>query len=172
MWGVMQPTIRDATPQDARAIAAIGVDGWRVGYRGLVPDEDLAGISLDGREARWAEILAGDASWTFVAEVGGEVAAFCSVARPSRDEDAGPRTAEIAALYVAPERWRTGLGSVLLDAAIAELEAGPWTEVTLWVFAANLRGRAFYDAHGFDVADEAVNEHTGLPVVRLRRRLG
>jgi hypothetical protein len=43
--------------------------------------------------------------------------------------------------------------------------------VTLWVFAANDRGRAFYSAHGFEVADEAVHEHTGLPVVRLRRRL-
>jgi GNAT superfamily N-acetyltransferase len=57
----------------------------------------------------------------------------CPIATPSRDEDAGPDTAEIAALYVSPDRWRTGLGSALLDAA--------------------------------------VNEHTGLPVVRLRRRL-
>jgi ribosomal protein S18 acetylase RimI-like enzyme len=166
------PRIRDATPQDARAIAVIGVDGWRVGYRGIVPDEDLEGISLDARMTRWAEILSADESWTFVAETGGEVTVFCSVSTPTRDEDAGPDTAEIAALYVTPDRWRTGLGSALLDAALAELELGPWTEVTLWVFAANEPGRAFYSAHGFEVADEAVNEHTGLPVVRLRRRLG
>ena len=166
------PTIRDATLQDVRAIAQIGIDGWRVGYRGIVSDDDLAGISLDDREARWVAVLSEGRARTLVAEVDGEVAAFCSLAAPSRDEDAPPDTAEVAALYVSPKRWRTGLGSALLDAALAELDGTAWTAVTLWVFSANERGRAFYAAHGFEVADEAVNEHTGLPVVRLRRRLG
>jgi ribosomal protein S18 acetylase RimI-like enzyme len=164
--------IRDATLQDTRAIAAIGIEAWRVGYRGIVPDEDLARMSLDDREACWVEVLRDPAARTLVAEIAGSVAGYCSVAAPSRDEDAGAHTAELAALYVSPDRWRTGLGSALLDAALAQLENSPWTEVTLWVFAANLRGRAFYAKQGFEAADEAVNEHTGLPVVRLRRRLG
>jgi ribosomal protein S18 acetylase RimI-like enzyme len=166
------PRIREATLDDARAIAAIGIEAWRVGYRGIVSDEHLARLSLDDREARWVDVLSDEHARTFVAEVRGVVAGYCAVAAPSRDQDAAPDTAELAALYVRPDRWRTGLGSALLARALAELESGRWTEVTLWVFAANERGRAFYAAHGFEAADEAVNEHTGQPVVRLRRRVG
>jgi ribosomal protein S18 acetylase RimI-like enzyme len=166
------PRIRDATLQDVRAIAEIGIDGWRVGYRGIVPDDDLARISVADREAGWVAVISDPTARTFVAETGGEVAGYCLLARPSRDEDAAAHTAEIAALYVSPTRWRSGIGSTLLAAALAELAGGPWTVATLWVFAANERGRAFYAKHGFEVADEAVNEYTGLPVVRLRRRLG
>jgi ribosomal protein S18 acetylase RimI-like enzyme len=167
----MALSIRPAEPRDARALATVTVDGWRAGYRGIVPDESLAQLSVDDRTERWREFLAKDESFTLVAEVEGEVAGLCGVARPSRDEDAGPHTAEIVALYVAPARWRAGIGSALVDRWLEQLEREGWADVTLWVFAANAGGRAFYARHGFELADETRNEYYDLPVVRLRRRL-
>jgi ribosomal protein S18 acetylase RimI-like enzyme len=167
----MAPTIRPAEARDARALATITVDGWRAGYRGIVPDESLDQMSVDDRAARWDEFLAKQESFTLVAEVDGEIAGLCGVARPSRDRDAGPQTAEIVALYIAPARWRTGIGSSLVDHWLGQLTREGYREVTLWVFAANAGGRAFYARHGFAPDDATVSEYNGLPVVRLRRRL-
>ena len=39
--------IRPATTRDARGIARVQVRGRQIGYRGIVPDEDLARISRE-----------------------------------------------------------------------------------------------------------------------------
>ena len=39
-------TLRDATPADALDIATVHVESWQVGYRGLMPDEVLDGLSI------------------------------------------------------------------------------------------------------------------------------
>jgi ribosomal protein S18 acetylase RimI-like enzyme len=167
----MHGKIRPATAHDVRAIAEINVAAWRTAYRGLVGDEELSRMSVDERERRWTEILTGNESRTFVAELGGPVAGYCSIFEPTRDEDGSPETAEIAALDVSPDRWRAGIGSALLEHALAELD-GHWKDMTLWVFAANGPARAFYARHGFEDAGEPVDDYSGQPVVRLRRRLG
>ena len=81
-------------------------------------------------------------------------------------------TADVKALYVAPERFGTGVGSVLLRAAHEQLQAAGHEDVALWVFADNAAARAFYTAHGYapDGAS-ATNARTGLEEVRLSRRL-
>ena len=43
-------------------------------------------------------------------------------AEPCRDEDAGDRTAEIAATYVDPSRWSSGVGRSLLRETLAGLD--------------------------------------------------
>lgn len=50
-------TIRQATPADAPAVAAVWVASWRAGYRELLPVEVLAGLSVTTGERRWQEIL-------------------------------------------------------------------------------------------------------------------
>jgi hypothetical protein len=49
----------------------------------------------------------------------GEVRGFCAVVAPSRDENAGERTAEVAATYVYPQAWRFGLDTALLGSALS-----------------------------------------------------
>ncbi len=46
-----------AGPEDARAIAALHVKSWRSAYRGLVPDEFLAGPVEDDRNTLWESRL-------------------------------------------------------------------------------------------------------------------
>ena len=38
--------LREATPADAPALAAVQVASWRAAYRGLMPDGVLAGLSV------------------------------------------------------------------------------------------------------------------------------
>jgi GNAT superfamily N-acetyltransferase len=97
---------------------------------------------------------------------------FCSIATPSRDEDATEDTCEVTAIYVAPSAWRAGTGRALLSAALDEVRQSDWREVTLWVFAANAGARAFYDGFGF-VPDGAETHHqpSGQTEIRLRAPL-
>jgi GNAT superfamily N-acetyltransferase len=164
--------IRRAAPADARAIAGVHVSSWQAAYRGLVPDAILDGLSVGSREGGWRERLAraaDGASFTIVAEREGAVAGFCSIAAPPRDDDAGERTAEVAAIYVEPAQWRTGVGAALLRAALDALRADGFGDVTLWVLEGNARGRAFYAQHGF-VPDGAKQDLADLDVSEIRLR--
>lgn len=114
----MEPpvTIRGAVAEDARPIAAVHVQAWREAYAGLLPDEMLAGLSVDSRAAAWARSLAAPAgAMTLVAEVGGKVVGFGD-AGAQRDADLRARgfDGEIRALYVLADSQRRGLGRRLV----------------------------------------------------------
>lgn len=165
--------LRGAEATDARGIAAVHVRAWQAAYSGLLPATVLDSLSVGQREAQWRQWLGErDASFTRVAEIEGRIAGFCSAATPSRDDDADMNTAEIAALYVAPDLWRRGVGRALLDAALIELRARGYQEATLWVLDGNTQGRAFYEALGWR-ADGAEKTHDddGYKEVRLRTSL-
>lgn len=170
----MDVQVRRAVPEDAPAIAAIHIRGWRVAYRGLVPDEVLDGLSVVRREQFWSEAIAGahGAGLVLVATNAGAIAGFCAVAMPSRDEDTDERVAEIGAIYVDPELWRSGIGTALMGEAVAELRARRLSEVTLWVLAENRQARNFYKRLGFEPdGAEMVHEDSGRTEVRLRASL-
>lgn len=163
--------MRRAVPQDARAIAEIHVRSWQVAYRGLVPDDVLDGLSVAQREQFWREASAGGhgAGAVFVASGGSQIEGFCALSTPSRDEDADEGTAEIGAIYVDPSAWRRGVGGALMDAALTELRAGGWRQVTLWVLAANRPARDFYSRFGFEPdGGELIHARSGQTEIRLR----
>ena len=58
--------IQDAELRDARGIAEVHVRSWQAAYVGIVPDEDLARLSVDQREQFWTQILSKDERATFV----------------------------------------------------------------------------------------------------------
>jgi GNAT superfamily N-acetyltransferase len=148
------------------------VRSWQAGYRGIVDDAVLDGLSVDQRERAWRSRLdAPDAgARTLVAERDGAIAGFCQLAAPARDGDAEDGTAEVVALYVEPAAWRCGAGTAVLDAALDALRAHGWSRVTLWVLERNARGRAFYERCGF-VPDGARQELPELGVMEIRLSL-
>jgi GNAT superfamily N-acetyltransferase len=143
--------IRRAVAGDARAIAEVGVKGWQAAYRGLLPDDFLAGLSVTARETAWRAMLEADTqgdapSW--VAEVDGDVVAFLS-SGPPRDEDVHRPAAEVYAIYVLPTAWRGGIGRALMKTAIAHWRAARIDVLVLWVLEENAQGRAFYESVGW-----------------------
>ncbi len=165
--------VRLATPDDAAAIAGVHVRSWQVAYRGVVPDAILEGLSVEQREKAWRQLLRADSGgFTLVADRGAEVVGFCSMATPSRDDDAGEATCEVGAIYVEPAVWRAGIGAALLDTALGMVRENGWREVTLWVFAANVNARAFYEGFGFGPdGAEMPHQPSGQTEIRLRAAL-
>ncbi len=67
-------------------------------------------------------------------------------------------------LYVAPEHTGKGIGTLLLEAAMAQAET-----LDLWTFESNLAARRFYERHGFVVVDRTDGDNEeGAPDVRYR----
>ncbi len=137
--------IRDAVPGDAEAIAQIHVSSWREAYAGILPEDYLAGLSIEKHTAFWKRELAGGESITLVSEREGSITGWVS-GGGSRDDD-GAAASEVFAIYVSPEHWGEGSGRELMDAMSAHFPSG--LPITLWVLERNLRGIGFYQRLGF-----------------------
>jgi GNAT superfamily N-acetyltransferase len=162
--------VRDATADDAAAVAGVQERGWQQAYRHVFPPAELDRGGFIQVE-RWRRRLAAPpAGWaTFVAEVDGEVTGFVCLGG-SRDLR---RCGEVYAIYVDPGAWARGLGRALLERAEREL-ARRWPLAALWVLEANDRARRFYAAAGWE-PDGARKQEAWFGVaadeVRYRKRL-
>jgi hypothetical protein len=128
--------VRKATAQDASGIAFVHVRSWQVAYRGHMPDEFLDGLDVEKRTNMWRELTQDPGKIIFVAEDWESNIVGFSALGPSRDADANPNTAEVAAIYVHPEngkkesvahccprRW-----TKFESASLTKLRCGYWRE--------------------------------------------
>jgi ribosomal protein S18 acetylase RimI-like enzyme len=141
--------IREAELRDARGIAEVHVRSWQAAYAGIVPDEELARLSVDQREEFWTQILKKEERAPFVA-VNGDLVLGWSGFGPARDEDCDPaRVAELYGIYLLPEYWSMGYGKELYRATETRIRQSLIDNLVLWVFEKNARARSFYEAVGY-----------------------
>ena len=132
--------IRPATTADADAIAAI--------------DQAAKAAALAG--VRWAHSPAEMQAWLRALRI---PAGGCWLAAEA-DRPLGYialHDAWVEQLYIAPDAWRRGIGTALLNHAKALRPSG----LHLWCFQVNAAAQAFYLRQGFRVArltDGAANE--------------
>jgi ribosomal protein S18 acetylase RimI-like enzyme len=165
-------TLREANQADADAIGSLHVASWRETYAGLVPEEMLAGVSVEARTAMWSEIL-GDpeavgCTAVFVAEDDGRLVGFGSRGR-QRDgalADAG-LSGEIGAIYVLRSRQGLGVGRALMAAMAGALSGRGCASASLWVLRENAPARAFYENLGGEVVGEKTDERSDPPLVEF-----
>lgn len=167
------PRIRDASPEDALAIAGVHVRSWQAAYRGLIDDDFLDRLRPEERAARYefgAERA--EAPRTIVALEDREIIGFATTG-PCRDEDAR-EAGELYALYVDPPRWRSGAGRLLLAEATERMRRENLREAVLWVLRGNERAEHFYELGGWrrDGAERWEQPYGVVSrVIRMRRRL-
>lgn len=141
--------IREASVEDALAIAHVHVASWRVAYQGLLPQAHLDELDEGHRAEVWARLIRSEdaRTRTYVAESGGEIIGFAN-AGPSRDSDT-PTSGEIPAIYIHPDSWGIGVGRALIAAARAWLVEAGFGRASLWVLADNDHARRFYETDGW-----------------------
>ncbi len=171
-------TVRPAVLEDARAIASVHVSSWRGAYPGLLPAELLDSLSLQERERQWRRWLepGGERSRTLVAELGGAVVGFSTLAIECRDADEPEGVGEIPALYVRPQSWGRGAGTALMDASVEAMRAGGCRQAILWMLEGNDRAAGFYAGQGWRAdggrrGSQYFADAGGLVEVRFRRAL-
>ncbi|MCW5658424.1 MAG: GNAT family N-acetyltransferase [Burkholderiaceae bacterium] len=146
--------IQAATAEDCRAVAEVHVESWQHAYRGILPEQYLASLSVAEREGMWRRMVERQGSHLLVARAAGQVVGFIAFGA-SRDEGAPKDRAEIWAIYVKAESWSTGAGRLLWLEALRRIGAEAYKSVSLWVIAGNQRAVRFYERAGFVVEPES-----------------
>jgi len=162
MTGPVEMEIRDATPKDAPAVAALHADSWRHNYRGAYSDSFLDGDVLSDREAVWSQRLSAEhdaaatgrlpVTATLVAHRPGSPSSLIGFAHVAFDVD--PQWGSLLDnLHVAHELKRSGVGSRLIAEVAREvldhsLRRGASRALHLYVLEQNTNAQAFYQARG------------------------
>ena len=154
--------IRQATAADARAVALVHLETWRVAYAHAFPREALDDMSAERVEARTEMHRRAP---PLVAEQEGEIVGFVSVGSgldPATD-------GELYAIYVHPDHWGEGHGRDLIAAGEQRLRELGHEQAVLWVLEDNPRARRFYEAAGwtFDGSRRPI-ELLGVHVIEVR----
>jgi len=146
--------LRDAQPDDARALAALHVRTWREAYWGVLPDAVVLRETVEGRARFWRTHLARirlsrwsrDENVTLAEEEDGGLVGFAWTgdARGPKAEWDG----EIYMLYVLAAAQRQGVGQALMAEAAKSLARRGFFRIGLWVLEDNGPARAFYEALG------------------------
>lgn len=168
--------LREATPADAEAFAAIAVEALADKYRPALGSAALAGATAVARRG----IAAAEQSRYTVAEVDGRIAGVVHLAlEPAADQDAlsdvlagavgrlralraavvfalldprhlPPGSAYVDELAVAPWARGRGIGRELLRSCVREAAAAGRSRVVLMVTADNAAALALYRSEGFE----------------------
>jgi GNAT superfamily N-acetyltransferase len=171
MMGWMPVEIRPSRAGDGEPLARLHERCWRISYAGIADASWIVERPFEERVAEWERYATGGGAPMWVADhdglVIGEVAAGAS-----RDAEAPEWTGEVLAIYVDPDRQGAGVGSALLERAVAELRHAGHERATLWTFGDNVRATAFYERHGWR-PDGTVrsDQRFGSPEVRYAREL-
>lgn len=160
--------VRQAVIDDAEAIATAHIDGWRVGYRGIFPNDFLDAEEFASRRrehwSAWTWQSAPD-SQLFVVSVDRRVVGF-GLAGPERLDPgtqvpgAVPR-GEVYAFYLHPTAWGSGGAAPLMRRCEQHLRDGGFVTAVLWVLRDNPRARAFYEKAGWSTTGEETSFSPG-----------
>lgn len=143
-------TIRAATADDVEAVRQVARRSWQADYPGVLTRETVEeGVEDWYAAADLAEALSRERTLLLVAEREGAVVGFTHAVRRTADD-----VGFIMRLYVDPDHRREGTGAALLDAVTGALREAGVERIDAAVLSANERGRAFYEAAGFELADE------------------
>lgn len=164
--------IREATAADARGIAHVNTAAWRATYRGIVPDDFLARMSVEAGERGWASRIADAAegqNCVYVAEDDGRdgssegIVGFAS-GGPRREGNPA-YAGELYTVYLLQGVQGHGIGRQLTCAVTAHLARGGMSSMLVWVLEANQSARRFYEALGGVLLPERhMFERTGIPL--------
>ena len=144
--------LRDARPEDAAALAALGRDSFRAAFEHLYDPADLRTfLETVYNDDAVASEIADPRLLHRLAEDGGGLAGFCKIALDSgfREHSDAAQPIALSQLYTAPNRTGQGIGASLTAWALAEARLRGADAVQLSVWAENVRAQAFYARFGF-----------------------
>jgi GNAT superfamily N-acetyltransferase len=129
--------IRRAAPSDQSSLVELQRTASLTAYQHIFPPDQFA-FPLAATEEHWQRVLASDGVEVLIAEVSGTTVGVIAV-----------QDSEVHSLFVDPPRWRNGIGSRLLTAAVRRIASRGERTAHLWVMRDNEPARRFYQHHGW-----------------------
>jgi L-amino acid N-acyltransferase YncA len=103
--------VREATIEDARAIAEVHLASWKTTYPGIIPQEHIDGLRVEDGRARWETRLREKTTMVFVAV--DEAGVFGFAAGGSIMHPVDGYEGELAAIYLLASHQGKGAGAAL-----------------------------------------------------------
>jgi len=154
--------VRQATREDADAIAAVQVRAWQSTYGNFIPEDCMESVvSIERAWDRWHKILDKDGSTNHVyvgLNAENKVVGFVSGGK-NRSEPAG-FDAEMYALYILKEEQGKGMGKALTREFVRHLDGEGFKSMVAWVFPFNPY-RRFYEKLGGELLGQVQNVELG-----------
>lgn len=150
--------VRQAVPDDLRALVTLGRQTFTETFGYLYPPEDLASyLSSAYAEDRIAADLVDPRKRMWVAERDGAPVGF-ALAGPAHlpHAEVTPACGELERIYLLRDAQGFGLGSRLLVTALDWLVADGPRDLWISVYSENHGARRLYGRHGFELAGEYV----------------
>ena len=143
---------------DTPALAALGRDSFTAAFAHLYAPEDLAAFLDETHdEAAVARRIASSGRvYRLATSAGGTLAGYCQLVLRDSFEPASAalRPITLSQLYCAGWATGSGVGSALMDWALAEARTRGADEMRLSVWAGNHGAQRFYARYGFEhIAD-------------------
>lgn len=140
---------------DCAAVADIHVRAWQKVYRGIMPQEFLDQLDPVKRAEGWRAGMEKNPHLVrLVSEEDGRVSGF-AVGHENRTPKLVPEAPwELWAIYVDPEQWGKGAGTLLIQEFRRRLRG----ELCVWVARDNKVGHGFYQKTGGELLTASKNE--------------
>ena len=163
-------TLRRATPADLNRLAAIHQTSARAAYMHIFPP--AAEFPRAAVRNEIALHLADATMCTSVALKNRKPVGFVVAGPASESVDAFSYHAvgQIHLLHVHPDSQGSGVGTLLLEDALAGMREDRRSQAILWVLVENHRARRFYERRGWRSDGARRTEQHAIPVEILRYR--
>ena len=132
--------IRNATPADFPAIAALQIASWRSAYAGQLPEEYFGQPIEDDLNGNWSRHKINPRDVVLVNDENGRLTGFINVL--------AQQPPYVDNLHVDPDEKGKGIGTTLMAAAANRLIAQGDTAMCLTVLSTNEPGLKFYERIG------------------------
>ena len=132
--------IRNATSDDARQIAEIIVEDWKIAYKGIIDDDYLDFLDVEERYQRELQRY----QVYNVAAVDNVILGLTWNDMTETDES----DCEIIALYVRYTQRKNGIGKILFQNSVDHFRASGKKKMIIWCLKDNSEARKFYEKMG------------------------
>ncbi|WP_227374535.1 GNAT family N-acetyltransferase [Haladaptatus halobius] len=147
---------RGATATDIPEIRRVAREALDEAYDFFPKKEREATVRVRFGDERLESAMADDDVILVAAIADGELVGYAHVDAVNRADAVGE--AVLRGIYVAPNRWREGIGTALLDAVEDSIRERGFTQLSVAVLAENERGKRFLESNNFERIEERVED--------------
>ncbi len=149
--------IRLATADDIEQIAKLYIKSWNRTYKGMLRQEYLDSLTIEGVSKRWSEYILEPDHGIFVAELCSQVLGFGAFKPYHRIDDC----IYIESLHVEPMYQGKGIGSALIKSIYEVGKAQGYGQMAVCLVKGNDNARALYTKLGAVHYKDKVDDFTG-----------
>ncbi len=166
---------RPATIDDAFSLAQLGARTFIAAFGHLYRAEDLhAFVSQVHTPVAVAQEIAGESCRHQLAELDGELVAYCKLRHPSNyvTHSSARNPIELGQLYALPQHTGAGIGARMMDWTLEQAHSGGHDAILLSVYSENFGAQRFYQRYGFakiaDITFQVGEQHDPEFLYELR----